>query len=150
MSWPALKTELWTKEHILQALYSVSHQHSLPLGVSLSPGDLGTHHGTALKSWMLKRWSRAESCHSCSSPVSPWWLSPGSSVILFVAGRTRSRNESWEGRTCCCLVSVLFVRADLFHISKLGTGKLVLIEHPTFLPASLLLRSMEDNEPSSW
>lgn len=30
---------------------------------------------------MLKRWSLAESCHSCTSPVWPWWLSPGSSVI---------------------------------------------------------------------
>lgn len=29
-------------------------------------------------------------------------------------------------------------------------GELVLIEHPTFLAASLLLRSRKEDEPSSW
>lgn len=47
-------------------------------------------------------------------------------------------------------MSVLIIRADLFHAGKLEAGELVLIEHPTFLAVSLLLRSRKEDEPSSW
>lgn len=39
---------------------------------------------------------------------------------------------------------------SLFQVRKLGTDELVLLEHPTFLAASLLLRSSKEDEPSSW
>lgn len=54
------------------------------------------------------------------------------------------------GRAAPVAAWSLFIRADLFHVRKLGTSELVLIEHPSFLAASLLLRSKKEDEPSSW
>lgn len=54
----------------------------------------------------------SESSPLCATPVCPQQLSPGSSVILFAAGRNRNRNAFWVS----CLVFVLLARADLCHV----------------------------------
>lgn len=121
-------------------------------GLSLSSGDLGASHGTALQTWRLNKCSQALSFLPYTNPVWPWQLSCDSLVILFVAGRNRNRNGSWVSSTHHCLVSAVLARADLFHIGSWREGELVLMPHPALLAAPQLLRSRKKDEPgaASW